>query len=181
MKRNINIIPSDRDVATMDPEDIPPVTDGRALTTDRDRRHLARAKDVDDNEYYQAVSRIRRRIRENMDEDVTLLHENHPDLLEELQETVCEVTAHDEPIEEAIDHVTEALTDLNRVRSQRAVKRAFDEQDQSDDRIDEKLDDAWKTAENASLEAALEHIDVARRLVADEVDNSTVYSDQNEG
>jgi len=72
-------------------DEVPPVTDGRALTTDRDRKQIARADGVSDSEHYQAVSRVRRRIRENMAEDVSLLREHHQALLDELREVVCEV------------------------------------------------------------------------------------------
>ena len=40
--------------------------------------------------YYQAVSRVRRKISEELPEDVALLEEHHPELFEELQEVVCE-------------------------------------------------------------------------------------------
>ena len=72
------------------PDDVPAVTDGRALTTDRDRNQIARVDGVSDSEHYQAVSRVRRRIRENMAEDVELLQEHHEGLLDELREIVCE-------------------------------------------------------------------------------------------
>jgi len=72
------------------PDEIPKVTNGRALTTDRDRNQIARAGDVTDSEHYQAVSRVRRRIRENMLEDIELLQKHHKGLLEELRETICE-------------------------------------------------------------------------------------------
>jgi len=71
--------------------EVPEVTDGRALTTDRDREQIARAGDVTDSEHYQAVSRVRRRIDENLVEDVELLAEHHPELLGEVREVVCEV------------------------------------------------------------------------------------------
>jgi len=71
-------------------DDVPAVTDGRALTTDRDRKQIAKSDGVTDSEHYQAVSRVRRRINENMAEDVELLAEHHEGLLEELREIVCE-------------------------------------------------------------------------------------------
>lgn len=74
----------------MAPREVPEVTDGRALTTNRDRRQIARVGDATDSEHYQAVSRVRRRIRENLGEDIELLQENHPELLEEIRELVCE-------------------------------------------------------------------------------------------
>jgi transcriptional regulator of met regulon len=71
-------------------ESVPPVTDGRALTTDRDREQIAQVGDVTDSGHYQAVSRVRRRIGENLAEDVELLKEHHEELLKELREVVCE-------------------------------------------------------------------------------------------
>lgn len=71
-------------------DEIPDVTDGRALTTERDRRQIAKVGDTTDSERYQAVSRVRRRINENLGEDVELLKEHHPELLEELREVVCD-------------------------------------------------------------------------------------------
>lgn len=68
----------------------PLVTNGRALTTDRDRKHIARDGDTTDSEHYQAVSRVRRRIQENMAEDIALLEEHHEGLLGELREIVCD-------------------------------------------------------------------------------------------
>ena len=71
-------------------DDVPSVTNSRTLMTDRDRRQIARIEGVSDSEHYQAVSRVRRRLRENMAEDIELLREHHQDLLEELREVVCE-------------------------------------------------------------------------------------------
>ena len=60
----------------------------RALLTDTERELLeAEAKS---DRYYQAVSRVRRKISEELTEDVALLEEHHPELLGELQEVVCE-------------------------------------------------------------------------------------------
>jgi len=77
-------------IAMSKDDDVPPVTDGRALTTDRDRHQIAHAEGVSDSEHYQAVSRVRRRIDENLAEDIELLAEHHPGLLEELRDVVCE-------------------------------------------------------------------------------------------
>jgi hypothetical protein len=60
----------------------------RAMLTDTERELLD--TDEKSDRYYQAVSRIRRKINEELTEDVQLLEENHPDLLEELQEVVCD-------------------------------------------------------------------------------------------
>ena len=71
-------------------DDVPSVTNSRALTTNRDRKQIARVEGVSDSEHYQAVSRVRRRMRENMAEDIELLREHHQGLLEELRDVVCE-------------------------------------------------------------------------------------------
>lgn len=86
-------------VAMTDEPAVPEITDGRALTTDRDRRQIARKGDVTDSEHYQAVSRVRRRIRENLGDDVKLFEEHHAGLLEELRETVCKGESNDSNVE----------------------------------------------------------------------------------
>lgn len=60
----------------------------RAILTDTERELLD--SDEKSDRYYQAVSRIRRKIKEELTDDIELLEENHPDLLEELREVVCE-------------------------------------------------------------------------------------------
>jgi hypothetical protein len=60
----------------------------RALLTERDRELLANKEDS--NRRYQAISEIRSRIREELTTDVEVLEENHPELLEELREVVCD-------------------------------------------------------------------------------------------
>lgn len=60
----------------------------RALMTKRERELIA--GDDDDDLRYQAVSRVRRKISDELTTDVALLREHHPDLYEELQEVVCE-------------------------------------------------------------------------------------------
>lgn len=59
----------------------------RAILTDTERELIDGGEKSD--RYYQAVSRIRRKINEELTEDVCLLEENHPELLEELEEVVC--------------------------------------------------------------------------------------------
>lgn len=61
----------------------------RGLLTEREREILKGEADVSDNYQYRVASRIRTKI-ENMDEDVEILAENREDLLEKLQEVVCE-------------------------------------------------------------------------------------------
>jgi len=60
----------------------------RALLTETEREQIA--GEHGDNRRYQATSRVRRRINEELIDDVELLEENHPDLLDELREVVCE-------------------------------------------------------------------------------------------
>lgn len=60
----------------------------RALLTERDRELIA---DEDaGNRRYQAVSEVRSRIEDNLADDVELLKEHHPELLDELRGVVCE-------------------------------------------------------------------------------------------
>jgi hypothetical protein len=60
----------------------------RALLTERDRELLA--EEDGGNRRYQAISEIRSRINEELSTDVEVLKENHPQLLEEMREVVCE-------------------------------------------------------------------------------------------
>lgn len=62
----------------------------RAIMTDTERERLAGLDDVEDIKVYQAKSRVRRRIEEELTFDVEILEEHHPDLLEELRDVVCE-------------------------------------------------------------------------------------------
>ena len=59
----------------------------RALLTETERNHL-RSEDAD-SQRYQAISRIRNRIADELTTDVDILREHHPELYEELRETVC--------------------------------------------------------------------------------------------
>lgn len=60
----------------------------RALLTETDREYITGAGG--DDRKYQSASRIRRRIQEELPEDVEILEEHHPELLAELREVVCE-------------------------------------------------------------------------------------------
>lgn len=60
----------------------------RAMLTEREREQIA--GEHGDDRKYQATSRARRRIREELTTDVALLEEHHPDLLDELRDVVCE-------------------------------------------------------------------------------------------
>ena len=61
----------------------------RALMTQTDREYIAHEDDVDENKRYQAISRVRDRFDE-LEKDVEVLEEHHPELLEELRDVVCE-------------------------------------------------------------------------------------------
>ena len=62
----------------------------RALMTETERDRIAGREDVEDIKRYQAISRVRRRIEEELTEDIAVLSEHHEGLLEELREAVCE-------------------------------------------------------------------------------------------
>lgn len=59
----------------------------RGLLTDTERELFRDGEKTD--RYYQAVSRVRRKIDEELTEDIEILEEHHPDLLEELRDVVC--------------------------------------------------------------------------------------------
>lgn len=61
---------------------------GRALTTETEREYLR--GEQGDQRMYEARSRVKRRIREELARDVELFKGDHPELLEELREVVCE-------------------------------------------------------------------------------------------
>jgi hypothetical protein len=60
----------------------------RALLTETEREQIA--GEHGDDRRYQATSRVRRRIREELTHDVEVLREDQPDLLDELRAVVCE-------------------------------------------------------------------------------------------
>lgn len=62
----------------------------RGLITETERKRISGEADVEDAKRYQAVSRVRRRISEELPEEVALLEEHHPELLAELREIVCD-------------------------------------------------------------------------------------------
>jgi len=65
----------------------------RALLTDLEREQIA--WEHGENRRYQATSRVRRRIKEELTEDIEVLAEHHPDLLEELRAIVCPEETHE--------------------------------------------------------------------------------------
>ncbi|KDE57542.1 hypothetical protein EL22_11405 [Halostagnicola sp. A56] len=68
----------------------------RALITDTEFNRISGEADVEDSKKYQAVSRVRKRIRDELPRDVEMLEEHHPELLEELRDVVCEDGGPDE-------------------------------------------------------------------------------------
>ncbi|MEA5387138.1 hypothetical protein VB779_08755 [Haloarculaceae archaeon H-GB11] len=60
----------------------------RALLTETEREQIAGEHGKDRR--YQATSRVRRRIDDELVQDIEVLKEHHPDLLEELRGVVCE-------------------------------------------------------------------------------------------
>ena len=62
----------------------------RGLITDKESRRIAGEEDVEDAKRYQAISRVRRRINEEVPKNIALLREHHPELYEELREVVCD-------------------------------------------------------------------------------------------
>lgn len=60
----------------------------RALLTETERKQLAGQQG--DERKYQATSRVRRRINEELTTDMEVLAEHHPDLFSEIQSVVCE-------------------------------------------------------------------------------------------
>ncbi len=60
----------------------------RALITETEREHIEGKHG--DRRKYEAVSRVRARINDELTVDVDLLREDHPELLDELREVVCD-------------------------------------------------------------------------------------------
>lgn len=68
----------------------------RALMTELDRERIAN-EDTDEPEYrYQAISRTRRKINEELPKDVEVLRNHHPELYEELKSVVCNTEVADQ-------------------------------------------------------------------------------------
>ncbi|MDG5761928.1 hypothetical protein QA600_21640 [Natronococcus sp. A-GB1] len=74
----------------MQPENTGDMARRRAILTDRERELIA-SDDTEEKEYqYQAASRVRNKIHDELPTDIDILEENHPELLKELREVVCE-------------------------------------------------------------------------------------------
>lgn len=68
-----------------------PMARTRALLTERDRELIA--EEGKQTRHYQAISEVRARINEELPKDIEILRKHHPELLEELKETI---TDHDD-------------------------------------------------------------------------------------
>jgi hypothetical protein len=62
----------------------------RALMTDTDREHISGKSNPSDSQQDQAVYRVRQRIHEELPQDIEVLAEDRPDVLDELRAVVCE-------------------------------------------------------------------------------------------
>ncbi len=66
------------------------MTRSRGIITFTERERIAGEDEVKDSKRYQAISRVRRRINEEVTDEVEILKEHHPELLQELRDVVCE-------------------------------------------------------------------------------------------
>lgn len=66
-----------------------PDKDYRAILTAREKEILSGEADVSEKYYYRVVTRVRQKI-EQLEEDLTVLDENHDTLGDELREIVCD-------------------------------------------------------------------------------------------
>ncbi len=64
------------------------MTIGRGLLTDGEREYLR--GESGDQRMYEARSRFRKRLSESVVEDIKLLEQHQPELLDELRAIVCE-------------------------------------------------------------------------------------------
>ena len=62
----------------------------RAVMTETDREYISGETDTTDHKVQQSVTRVRSRINDELPQDIKILKEHRPDLLEELQDVVCE-------------------------------------------------------------------------------------------
>lgn len=76
----VNITLEDRQLTTM--------AQSRALITKTEREHIA--DENGDRRKYEAVSRVRARMNDELTKDIEVLEKNHPQLLNELRQIVCE-------------------------------------------------------------------------------------------
>jgi len=72
----------------MEPRQNGPMAKSRALITETEREQIA--GEHGDKRRYEAVSRVRRRVKDELVSDIELLDDEHPELLGEIQEVVCD-------------------------------------------------------------------------------------------
>ena len=87
------------------------MTKSRGLITDTERERISGEVDVEKKRKYEAVSRVRRRIRERLPVDMRILEKHHPQLLEELRGTVCKGETPKERIERLREREAESIVD----------------------------------------------------------------------
>jgi hypothetical protein len=132
----------------------------RALMTQTERERIARREDIEEIKRYQAISRVRARVKDELIKDVDVLRQHHPDLLEELREVVCEPRHAVEPEGQlpsgAREEVTRGGSDLpEEDEISDAVWRVVDEVSRDWD-DDARLENRRKAAATA-LQYALDH------------------------
>lgn len=88
----------------------------RAIMTETDREYLSSLPDQRESKHYQAVSRVRHRIREQLTQDVEILRQHHPELFRELRAVVCKDTDMERSEEDAI--AVPANVDRARLRNE---------------------------------------------------------------
>jgi len=127
----------------------------RALMTKTERARIAGEEDVEDIKRYKATARVRGRIKDELTEDIRVLEEHHPGLLEELREVACgdttEVSAAAEPAagddDDRAEEVTEGEESGGRSGSEDTSKvipgADLDDVDEEDDRSQGGLSDDW--------------------------------------
>jgi hypothetical protein len=84
----------------------------RALMTKTERDRIAGIEDVEDIKRYQAISRVRRRVEDELTEDVAVLEEHHPDLLEELRDVVCKERENSIAVSDSSTQPVERVSEL---------------------------------------------------------------------
>jgi hypothetical protein len=58
--------------------------------TETEFNRISGEEDVEPQRRYESISRVRRRIKEELPQEVEMLSEHNEELLEELREVVCE-------------------------------------------------------------------------------------------
>jgi len=69
----------------------PPAVMGRyrAIMTETDREYIAGGDEIEENKRHQSITRVRKRVGDELPKDIEVLEEHHPDLLDELRAVVC--------------------------------------------------------------------------------------------